>query len=272
MKKRYELVASTYKNGKFTNEKVLLVGSLIDIDKITCSYHDAKSMILENSQIDFGTNNSISIRYYASSSSRPFYIKALFNKQEMTSIIDGLHLDSFYSHGKKVFTEVVDKKNPYYIMEREEFYNYLDNMGMTFLDEVLTIGGNSEFKRYIRNYNSISRDDLFTLEDIEALNDIKSGLDREFSRYINFRNYIVSKEKYKSKLPFSNYKTRVGRISTKSNILTNNIVINKSPVYHRIDEYIELDDEREEFLELDEISKSVGEGNDIKGYKGYVKK
>lgn len=273
MAKRYELVSSYYDRGKFLDEKVLFVGSLTDIDKVTCMYRDSRSMIQKCEQFDFGSSNTLSIRYHNSKSYKPLYMHALFDQVEMKDLIDSVHLESFYNNGKRLFKEVIDVRNPFYKKAKIALYDKINSMGMVFLDEVLTIGGYNDLKRFIRNYIEARECEIYSSEDLQNFNDIKMFLDREFSLYLNFRSYLISLKKYNDKLNQGYcFYTKVGRVTAKENIKTlKKTVVNRMPIYERAVEYFDIDGDKEEFLELEEIERSVGEGNNLKGYKGYVK-
>lgn len=274
MARGYELVSSVYDRGEFTNEKIVYIGSLTEIDKITTMYHDSKSMMLESNDFDLTGSNVLSIRYPVSASNKLFYMNVLFDQKEMKKIIDGVHLASIYIGGKKVFTEVVDVNDPFFKEMRLDFYRKIDSMGYRFLDEVMTVGGSNSLKLLVKRYLDMSSGNIYSLEDLENFNVVKADLNKEFTRYINFRNYVVSLKKYNSRnsLAFSSLSSKRGLSIGKEAVKLSNPVISKNSPYSKVAEYLGGDDDKEEFLEIDEIEKSVGEGNDIKGYKGYVKK
>lgn len=274
MAKRYELVSSLQDKGKFTNERVVYIGSLVDIDRLTCMYYDSRSMIAENKYLDFGSydNNCLSIRYQTSNLSKPFYIPALFNQKEMKGIIDSVHLESFNINGKKIFTEVVDVKDSFFLKMRLDFYDKLNSVGSKFIDEVIKFNGSSNLALLARNYLTLKTSEFYSSEDSRDFDEIKRDLDKEFSRYINFRNYIIAIKKYNKNNTLFIKNKRDGLSIRNEALKISNIVVNRSQLYPKIIEYLDTDNEREEFLEIDEIEKSVGVGNDIKGYKGYVKR
>lgn len=275
MAQKYELVSSFCNKGKFTNERVMYMASLLDIDRITCMYYDSRDMLLNNKDFNFDIENSntLSIRYHFSNSYKSFYMNALFDQKEMRDVIDNVHLTSFFIRGKKIFTEVVDVKNPFFVQMRSDFYSKLDNMGTRFIDEMMPTSGSNNLKLFIKNYLEVSNSTIYSTEDLQNFNEIRSNLNKEFSRYINFRNYIISLKKYnKNNSAMSFFSPQKRNLSIKAEAFKiSNPVVNKNQPYYRVAEYLDVDD-KEEFLEMDEIEKSVGEGNVIKGYKGYVRK
>ena len=149
MARRCELVSSKNNNGKFTNEKVMFLGLLTDIDKMTCIYKDAKEMTLSKDFLEFRDNNCVSIRYFKRNFSSPTFIQALFDQKEMVSVIDSLHTEYFYKDEKKIPMEVCDVKNQFYSKMHSHFYNLLDNNSDLFFNEIYVFKNNNDLKRWI---------------------------------------------------------------------------------------------------------------------------
>ncbi len=271
----YELVTSKNVKGIFENEKVIYRGSLLEIDKLTCSYQSQKALIIATRKKDNTLNNCISIRHFSENDKKFFYLPCLINQLEMIDTIGNTYKEKTKINTKYITTDFIDQKDSFFQSKKNELYQFLNDQKEEFYNEVLSKKITGNLKHLASKYLNSKNTYMVAEEDYHDFLKIQTSLNKEFSKYLVFRSYLISLEKFKTaKESFSYLKTSSGQVAiNKSFSPLKQYKINKTPSIPQPSyQIISDDDEKEEFLSLEEIEQSVGEENCMKGYKTNGKK
>lgn len=267
----YELVTTKNIKGSFENEKVIYRGSLLDIDKLTCSYQSQKELIISaTSPEDDIKNNCISIRYLSKYAKNFFYLPCLINQLEMIDTINNTHKEKAQINGKYITADFINQKDSFFQSKKNELYQLLTERNEEFYSEVLSKKTTSNLSHLASKYLNIKNTCIITEEDYHDFLKIQADLTKEFSKYLVFRSYLISLSKFKRiKENFSYFKTSSGQTAISSSFSPlNQYHVNRTQsVFLSSYQIVGDNDDNEEFLSLEEIEQSVGEENDMKGYK-----
>lgn len=259
---KYYLVASYYDGkGSFYNEKIIkMEGVKLDtlgsIDSYTSNKLSDELWSDISKENDLSNCNLLSIRYLKNDRSKPSYYKIICSNPIINSCANDLQLKVGKDRKRSYF---INKKNKFFQVELNELDFLINEGDIEQIKEI--IGDNSHLvfliKRYIDNIN--------IYEDYDEKKVAYDDIVAEFSKYINFRRWVVGSNKkvYSKGSTFSdkaiqkpkyNYKYKK---HDKSWNLYDDLRTDRQSV---LDRYNTRDLEKEEFLEdseLDQMGYSV---------------
>ena len=186
---KYDLVASYHDgNGNFYNERIIRIDgikldTLANIDFYTSGMKEDEVWREISKACDLNDCNLLSIRYLGSDSRRPLYYKVLYSNPSINSCSVDLKLKAGKDRKHSYF---INKNNKYFQQELEKLENLIKNKDIDKIKERMSDNQHLAFliKRYIDNTD--------VYEDYDAKKLAYDDIVAEFSKYINFRKWIIS--------------------------------------------------------------------------------
>ncbi len=186
---KYDLVASYHDgNGNFYNERIIRIDgikldTLANIDFYTSGMKEDEVWREISKACDLNDCNLLSIRYLGSDSRRPLYYKVLYSNPSINSCSVDLKLKAGKDRKHSYF---INKNNKYFQQELEKLENLIKNKDIDKIKERMSDNQHLAFliKRYIDNTDAY--------EDYDAKKMAYDDIIAEFSKYINFRKWILS--------------------------------------------------------------------------------
>lgn len=186
---KYDLVASYHDgNGNFYNERIIRIDgikldTLANIDFYTSGMKEDEVWREISKACDLNDCNLLSIRYLGNDSRRPLYYKVLYSNPSINSCSVDLKLKAGKDRKHSYF---INKNNKYFQQELEKLENLIKNKDIDKIKERMSDNQHLAFliKRYIDN------GDVY--EDYDAKKLAYDDIVAEFSKYINFRKWIIS--------------------------------------------------------------------------------
>lgn len=186
---KYDLVAS-YHDGKgnFYNERIIRIdgiklNTLANIDFYTSRMREDEVWREISKACDLNDCNLLSIRYLGSDSRRPLYYKVLYYNPIINSCAGDLKLKAGKDRKHSYF---INKNNKFFQQELEKLNDLIKSRNIDEIKERMSDNQHLAFliKRYIDN------EDVY--EDYDAKKLVYDDIVAEFSKYINFRKWILS--------------------------------------------------------------------------------
>lgn len=253
VKNEYAIVAANHFNNKFTDQEVIKIpdvefNSLEEIDRYTAAMTKdefAMQLSYENSM-----KNTYSIRIL-NSNSEPSWRRIIFNKKELIPIIDSIVKKTVCKtkKGKKHFftTKYITSNDPFFVRNWNEVVDEITN-------------GNAEKINYLfeGSYDLLAYAKVLMNTDpydYEGINEQLQRLENSFRNYDEFRRYLTNKEKpYNQNKYLANFKI-------KQVIVKPTVMIKTQPEAIK-----SFNEDKEEFLDYDEIESMVGGDIDSEPY------
>lgn len=186
---KYDLVASYHDgNGNFYNERIIQINgikldTLANIDFYTSRMREDEVWREISKACDLNDCNLLSIRYLGSDNRRPLYYKVLYYNPIINSCAGDLKLKAGKDRKHSYF---INKNNKFFQQELEKLNDLIKSRNIDEIKERMSDNQHLAFliKRYIDN------EDVY--EDYDAKKLVYDDIVAEFSKYINFRKWIIS--------------------------------------------------------------------------------
>lgn len=186
---KYDLVASYHDgNGNFYNERIIQINgikldTLANIDFYTSRMREDDVWRDISKVCDLSDCNLLSIRYLGSDSRRPLYYKVLYYNPIINSCAGDLKLKAGKDRKHSYF---INKNNKFFQQELEILNDLIKSKNINEIKERMSDNQHLAFliKRYIDNAD--------VYEDYDAKKLAYDDIVAEFSKYINFRKWIIS--------------------------------------------------------------------------------
>lgn len=261
----YDMYKKTYSNEiKIKEIDGVKLSSLVSIDNFTSKYTNLEVINMIEKELGIKGINHLVVRYSKSNDFAFEHYRVIYKDDMFNSCINSLKENTVNILGKTRKTLFVDRNNELYKNEVKKILEIIKNRDIDTFNKIYP--KNNDFSLLVRRYLNSSYDNELDKED-----DLKLIL-LEFSRYKTFRGWIVEQNKLKENSfdRSTNYKNT--NSSTKNNS-KNKIHIStyeeSSKEFDKMfvsrnnmgyDQYRTLehncyDDEKEEFLDLDEYNR-----------------
>ena len=186
---KYDLVASYHDgNGNFYSERIIQISgikldTLANIDFYTSRMREDDVWRDISKVCDLSDCNLLSIRYLGSDSRRPLYYKVLYYNPIINSCAGDLKLKAGKDRKHSYF---INKNNKFFQQELEKLNDLIKSKNINEIKERMSDNQHLAFliKRYIDNAD--------VYEDYDAEKLAYDDIVAEFSKYINFRKWIIS--------------------------------------------------------------------------------
>lgn len=267
---RYYLVGSYYDMYKKTYSNEIRIkeidgvklSSLVSIDNFTSRYNRLEIISKIEKELGIKGINHLVIKYSKNNDLMPEHYRVIYKDDMFNSCVNGLKENTVNILGKTRKTLFVDRNNELYISEVKKILDIIKSGDMDMFSKIYS--KNNDFSLLVRRYLNSSYDNELDKEE-----DLKLIL-LEFSRYKTFRGWIVEQNKLKENS--FNRSINYNKASTSRKVNIGKVHIStyeeNSKEFDKMfesrnnmnyDEYRTLehnsyDDEKEEFLDVDEYN------------------
>lgn len=260
----YDMYKKTYSNEiKIKELDGIKLSSLVSIDSFTSKYNSLEIINMIEKELGIKGINHLVVRYSKSNDSVPEHYRVIYKDDMFNSCVNSLRENTVNILGKTRKTLFVDRNNELYRSEVKKVLDIIKSGNIDMFSKIYS--KNNDFSLLVRRYLNSSYDNELDKEE-----DLKLIL-LEFSRYKTFRGWIVEQGKLKEN-SFDRSATYNKR-SISKNVSKNKVNIstyeenskefdkmfvernNMSYDQYRTMEHNCNDDEKEEFLDIDEYNK-----------------
>lgn len=194
MSKYYLTVANYNQNTKeYENETVVNLvqfdlSTIQMIDFFTATHTRTEIFQLIEKETTKTDWNHLAITYYQNKDSAPYHYRIIEDNPEFATCIKDIHLEEYKILNKYVKTITIDQKNKFYLKEVKKILEIIKNKDIHAFEEQYPYKKDN-FYFLVTRYMNSSYD-----TELEQEKDLKLIL-KEFSRYIVFRNWVVTQSK-----------------------------------------------------------------------------